>query len=518
MDRNTLLYGDNLVNMKAMAANSIDLIYLDPPFNSQKNYNLLYKNMTGRPVPEQVTAFCDAWQMDSEKEQIARTMPLLLKEYQASDEAIAFWQAWIPALRSANSNLLAYLVYMTIRLYEMRRILKDSGSIYFHCDPTASHYIKIIMDSVFGQDNFRNEIVWCYRTRPQSKRHFGKKHDVILFYSKQDHYYFDWQSVARPLSESTIKKYRLKDESGRLYRLHGRGLKDSPIKSSVDIKKDWETEHPELVVRDYLDDKIGVALEDWWEVDIINQSAKERLGYPTQKPIVLLDRIIKASCPENGVVFDPFCGCGTTIYAAHLNNRNWIGCDIAILSVRLIQKTLKERYSLVEQTDYQITGIPITSEQAEALHRKDPFQFEHWAVELANGFIHNKKTGDKGIDGRLYFETFSSASGKMELASMVLSVKGGKNIKPTDIRDLRGVLEREYDIMAGYICLHEPTKKMQEEAASAGMFEDQNGNKYERLQIRTIQQLLDGEDFHTPTKVGIKAQTNKANLLKLDFS
>jgi DNA modification methylase len=228
---------------------------------------------------------------------------------------------------------------MTIRLIEMRRILKPTGSIYLHCDPTASHYLKIVMDSIFGHKNFRNKIVRCYKSRPQSKRYFGKKHDIILFYSKKDNYYFDWQTVTRPLSETTIKKYRLSDDAGRKYRLEGRGITGSPIRSAKDVDPKWEETNPELVVRDYLDGKIGVALEDRWQIDIINQSSKERLGYPTQKPLALLEIIVKASSKENDVVFDPFCGCGTTIEAAIKNHRQWIGCDIAIHSIKLIQDT-----------------------------------------------------------------------------------------------------------------------------------------------------------------------------------
>jgi DNA modification methylase len=403
----------------------------------------------------------------------------------------------VQALKSADTKMLAYLVYMTIRLIEMHRILKLSGSIYLHCDPTASHYLKIIMDGIFGHKNFRNEIVWCYKSRPQSKRYFGKKHDTLLFYSKSDNYYFDWQAVVRPLSEVTIKKYRLSDTDGRLYRLQGRGITGSPIRSAKDVDQKWEETNPELVVRDYLDEKIGVALEDWWEIDIINQSSKERLGYPTQKPLALLERIIKASSKENDVIFDPFCGCGTTIEAAIRNNRKWIGCDIAIHSVRLIQDTRIKKYSLDEGKDYTIEGVPQSAEQAQYLFEQDPFQFQHWAIEKTGGFCSNKKTGDRGIDGKIYFKV----NGK--LCSMVLSVKGG-NIKPGDIRDLRGVLEREDDVeMAGFISLHTPTKAMIKEADDAGYYEYE-GVKYPRIQLLTIQDLFDGKRWYCPSVVKAK--------------
>ncbi|GMO65750.1 MAG: site-specific DNA-methyltransferase [Treponemataceae bacterium] len=491
---NKLFYGDNLTIMKKMASESVDLIYLDPPFNSNRSYNLLYKNTTGLPIPEQIEAFCDTWELDFEKSELASDIPRIMQEYGINADTVHFWHYMVEALRLTDTKLLAYLVYMTVRVVEMYRILKSTGSLYLHCDPTAGHYLKVMMDGIFGYENFRNEIVWCYKSRPQSKRHFGKKHDVILFYSKNDSYYFNWESVARPLSDATIKKYRLKDAEGRLYRLEGRGIKGSPIQSAKDVDQKWEQTNPELVVRDYLDEKIGVAQEDWWLIDIINQSAKERLGYPTQKPIALLERIILASSKEDDVVFDPFCGCGTTIEASIRNNRQWIGCDIAIHSIRLIQDTRIKKYAFAEGKDYTIEGIPQSTEQAQYLFEQDPFQFQHWSIEKTGGFCSNRKTGDSGIDGRIYFETGN------KLCSMVLSVKGG-NIKPTDIRDLRGVLERESDVeMAGFISLHEPTRAMVQEADAAGYYE-YKCVKYPRIQLLTIAQIFEGKTWYCPSVV-----------------
>jgi DNA modification methylase len=494
---NKLFYGDNLTIMKKMDHDSIDLIYLDPPFNSNRSYNLLYKNTTGLPVPEQIEAFCDAWDLDYEKSEMAKNIPIIMQEYGIDNDVVQFWRYMILALRTTDPKTLAYLVYMTIRLVEMHRILKPTGSIFLHCDPTASHYLKIIMDGIFGHNNFRNEIIWCYKSRPQPKRYFGRKHDVILFYSKGDNYFFDWKTVARPLSETTIKKYRLIDENGRSYRLEGRGITGSPIKSAKDVDQKWEETNPEWVVRDYLDEKIGVALEDWWDIGIINQSAHERLGYPTQKPIELLDRIIKSACPQNGIVFDPFCGCGTTIEAAIQNQRSWIGCDIAIHAIHIIRDTRIKKYSLFEGKDYDIDGVPQSEEQAKFLFTQDPFQFQHWAVEKTGGFCSNKKTGDGGIDGRIYFEIGN------KLNSMVLSVKGG-NLHPSDVRDLRGVLDRENDTeMAGLISLHEPTKAMKQEADSAGYFEYQ-GVKYARIQLLTIREIFEDRYWHCPSIVKVK--------------
>ncbi|MDR0684291.1 MAG: site-specific DNA-methyltransferase [Spirochaetaceae bacterium] len=491
---NKLFYGDNLTIMRMLPADSVDLIYLDPPFNSNRSYNLLYKNTTGLPIPEQIEAFCDTWELDYEKSEMAYDIPNIMQKYGIKNDVVQFWYYLILALKSTNPKLLAYLVYMTIRLIEMHRILKSTGSIYLHCDPTASHYLKIVMDSIFGHENFRNEIAWCYKSRPQSKRYFGKKHDTILFYSKTENYYFNWQSAARPLSETTIKKYRLSDTDGRKYRLEGRGITGSPIRSAKDVDPRWEETNPLLVVRDYLDEKIGVALEDWWQIDIINQSSKERLGYPTQKPLALLEIIVKASSRESDVVLDPFCGCGTTIEAAIKNHRQWIGCDIAIHSIKLIQDTRIQKYGFNEDVEYTIEGIPQSTEQAQYLFEQDPFQFQYWAVEKTGGFCSNRKTADKGIDGRIYFETDKT------LCSMVLSVKGG-NIKPGDIRDLRGVLERENGTeLAGFICLKNPTKAMIQEADAAGYYE-YHGVKYPRIQILTIEDIFNNKKWYCPSVV-----------------
>jgi hypothetical protein len=241
-------------------------------------------------------------------------------------------------------------------------------------------------------------------------------------------------------------------------------------------------------------------MNDVWNVPIIAPSAKERLGYPTQKPLALLERIIQASSSENDVIFDPFCGCGTTVEASIRNHRQWIGCDIAIHSVKLIQDTRIKKYSLEENKDYVIEGIPQSVEQAKYLFEQDPFQFQHWIIEKTGGFCSNRKTGDMGIDGRIYFEVLEEKDKRTsrKLCNMVLSVKGG-NVKPTDIRDLRGVLEREKDTeMAGFISLHEPTKAMRQEADLAGYYEYQE-TKYPRIQLLTVNEIFDGKKWYCPS-------------------
>jgi len=530
---NKLYYGDNLTIMQRMTKHSVDLIYLDPPFNSQQNYNLLYKTMTGKPVPEQAEAFCDTWEMDTQKDEIARNMPVLMREYGVEDYYVKFWDLWMKALRHTQPHLLAYLIYMVQRLLHMKVILRPTGSIYLHCDPTASHYIKVMMDGIFGHRNFRNEIIWKRTSAHSSAKRYGPVHDVILFYAASDamkwvggHQKYDADYVKQRFARGDERPWKDADITGSGVR-HGetgnawRGF-DVTAKG-----RHWAYPPSELDRMDaeglvywpkraggwprmkkYLDETKGVPLQDvWTDISPINSQARERLGYPTQKPIALLSRIIESSSEPGDVVFDPFCGCGTTIYAAEQLGRNWVGCDIAILAVKLIRELLAERYRLIEGVHFVLDGIPVTVEQAEELFRRDPFQFQHWAVERAGGFPMTKKGADHGIDGRMYFE-----AGKT-LKEMVLSVKGGA-IRPTDVRDLRGVLEREDGAeMAGFISLREPSRAMREEAATAGMLK-YGGIDYPRIQFLTIGDMLEEKrEFHTPSKVGTRISTGQTSLL-----
>lgn len=536
--------------MQGLPAASVDLIYLDPPFKSDRNYNLLYRNLTGRPVPEQVEAFCDTWELDAEKEHIARTMPVLMREAGIPNEYVQFWRMWMDALRNTQPKLMAYLVYMVQRLLHMRPLLRPTGSIYLHCDPEASHYIKVMMDAIFGHENFRNEIIWRRTGAHSRAKRWGPIHDVLLFYTKSDNYV--WNRALQPQSGEYVKKYyRDQDIHGKyqLVSLDGpgdrtgnsgmpwRGVDPTERGRHWEVPPDralpsWVKKPPDyagLTVQERLDVLDEQGLVHWPEKgavprykrylsitpgkpvqDIISDirpvgKAKERLGYPTQKPLALLERIIRASSNPGDVVFDPFCGCGTTVYAAHETGRGWIGCDIAMLAVNLIQRTLRHRYRLSGET-YTVSGIPVSVEQAQLLQKRDPHNFQTWVIEKIGGFPTKKKGADRGIDGRIYFETAG------DLVSMVLSVKGGM-IRPTDIRDLRGVLEREDDaIMAGFLSLRPPTPAMQREAAAAGLFE-LAGVGYPRIQILTVTDILEEKrGFKTPTKITEKHVTGQLPL------
>lgn len=461
---NRLYYADNLTLMRdRMKTASVDLIYLDPPFNSNRNYNLLYGKATGVDVPEQEVAFFDTWELTPEDDDLIRRMPdEIYRQNNIGNEInpdfLNFWSLWVSALQDTRPKVLAYIVYMTYRLLEMKRILKPTGSIYLHCDPTASHYIKIMMDAIFGHKNFQNEIIWYYKNASRGRKRLAKAHDVIFWYSKSaEHYVFNRDDILIPF-ESGMTQWR--------YTRGGQAGQEMPR---------------------------GKTPDDVIVLPSLNAMARERLGYPTQKPIALLEKIIKASSNEGDVVFDPFCGCGTTIYAAHLNDRQWIGCDIAILTIRLVRDVLSRRYGLENGEHYITDGVPLSVEGARELFEADAHQFQNWAVELAGGFCSQRRSGDRGIDGRIHFEIDEG------YRNMVISVKGG-SLQPAHIRELRGVLEREDSIMAGFICLSNPTRGMIQEAASAGRWEYE-GRPYDRIQIRTIQQLLDGIGFDTPTQI-----------------
>ena len=375
---NTLWYGDCLTVIQQMKAGSVDLIYLDPPFNSRKNYHSIYRDETGRPLPDQVEAFCDMWTLTEEREREIRNMPMLVRETGIPDEVAEFWRVWMGALRKTNPTLLAYLSYMTVRLAHMRVLLKPTGSLYLHCDPTASHYIKVMLDGVFGHANFRNEIIWCYRKWSVAANQFTRNHDVILMYSRSEHRTFNVEHV--PVSPGTMKRWG--------------GARQQATFDADGVRHAATTEG-----------EAGTACPDWWpDISIINPNAKERMGYATQKPLALLERIIRASTNDGDVVMDPFCGCATTLEAAHKLRRRWVGIDIAIHAIKRVARIrLTDRCGLVEGADFEVRGVPRDVEGARDLWKRDKYHFQKWAVEQVDGFVTTRQTADGGIDGRLYF-------------------------------------------------------------------------------------------------------------------
>jgi len=462
---NALYYGDCLTIMQQdMEAESIDLIYLDPPFNSKRNYHTIYKDHTGNPLPEQVEAFCDQWVLDSARKRAIKALQatMLNARVGIDHHGAELVHTLISKLQETQPKLAAYLSYMTERLIWMKKVLKPTGSIYLHCDPTASHYIKMVMDVVFGHTRFRNEIVWTYGLGGSSKRCYSRKHDIILFYSKSNNYFF-----SKPQMPATS------------IRMKGK------MKGMLDV---------------------------WTDIPTINNMAKERLGYPTQKPLKLLERIIKASSNEGDVVFDPFCGCATTIEAAHRLGRQWIGIDIAIHAIKRVAKVrLEERLGLVENRHFLVRGIPYNYEGARDLWRRDPYHFQQWCVEEVNGFVTNRRTADGGIDGRIYFEM----NDVKKLQNMILEVKGGSHVPVANLLALIGTLGISDAKMAGLIVMEElgerKRRNFQREMDGAGTVKI-NGEPYPRVQMLTVSEILNGARFMTPNVRG-RTDTGYSHIL-----
>lgn len=485
-----LFYGDNLELLrtpKFVQPESVDLCYIDPPFNSKRRYNQIYNN-EGWEDPAQAQAFVDIHTWNDHAVESYQQI-ITNHENRFTEQTIELAKGFRNVLK--EGALLAYLVGMTIRIVEIHRVLKTTGSFYLHCDPTASHYLKIICDSVFigGGGNFVNEIVWCYELGGRiSKRAFGRRHDVLLFYVKGEGATFNWDKVLEDWSEGGKAKFRHQDEKG-FYRLIGRFLKGSPIKGHRDVSPEWEQKRPELVQRYYL--KPGKMQVDYWNISPINQVAKERVGYPTQKPEALLRRIIEASSNPGDVVLDAYCGCGTTIAVAHDLKRGWIGMDITSQAIFTVLNRLEEQFPGINLDSIYQDGEPRDVESAHRLaHKKDDRlrkEFEKWAVlKYCNrrAIIHEKKGGDKGIDGITYILTGTEESDKM-----ALQVKSGA-VNRGDISKLQGDIGDAK--LAALITLEEPSRGMIEKAKSAGKYKHElTGKICDKIRIVTIKEILE---------------------------
>jgi len=552
MVRNRLYFGDNLeVLRRHLDDESVDLIYLDPPFNSNADYNVLFAEHDRTESAAQIQAFEDTWKWDSEAAK-------------AFHEAVQSGHAKVPEAMQAfktflgESDMLAYLSMMAPRLIELHRVLKPTGSIYLHCDPTASHYLKLLMDAVFGPQNFVNEVTWKRTYAHGAPTRWGPVHDTILFYARGAQR--TWQRQLQAHTDAYLEsKYRFEDERGRyrLVVLTGPGatqgesgqawrgydptsvgrhwavpmgllrelvgpdeLEEMSVHEKLDYldaqgfihwpkRRDGQAGTPE--VKRYLD--AGQPIQDVvTDIFPINSQAQERLGYPTQKPEALLERIIKASSNEGEVVLDPFCGCGTAIAVAEKLHRKWIGIDITHLAINLIKTRLRDAFNIKPPEDYDVIGEPTDLAGAEALAAQDKFQFQAWALGLVGARVagSSKKGADKGIDGKLFFMDDPNPK-KADTKQVIFSVKGGgTGVK--DVRDLRGVLDRESGsgaVIGVLISLNEPTREMRAEAASAGMYDSPWGTSHSRLQVITIEELLDGRPVGMPRSTDIRAATFK---------
>ena len=448
----------------ALPTHSVDLIYLDPPFNSNSRYNLPFKGRDKAARP--VEAFSDTWHWRAEDKAILhdldanpRTRPLaaVVKFAQTVEQ--------MSGRRASKSSLSAYLLSMAIRLLPMRRVLKDSGSIYLHCDPTASHYLKLLMDAIFGHKNFRNEIVWCYTGNSTPKSNFLSKHDIILFYAKSKSASFNPQHV--PYSAATLRRYNHIDEDGRRYKM-------SSLRNGLE----------KIYIKD------GKPLEDWWADIPVIRSKKERLGYPTQKPLALLERIIKASSRPGDLVLDPFCGCGTTIHAAEQLKRRWIGIDISPFATGLMRERIVDHFPAIQKSQIALRGTPDTVAAAQALAQRDQFEFEKWVCGTigAEGMFHEPGTrgADGGVDGLLKFYPLRPDK-KLKPEYAIVQVKGGR-VSPDSVRALRETVAR-FEVKAGVLVCFEKYMPTVENQRSHDTFQDAFGI-YPVIQGYSIESLL----------------------------
>lgn len=519
--KNTLFYGDNLAIMREHFPNAcIDLVYLDPPFKSDQDYNVLFKNKEGEESPAQIKAFEDTWRWDRAAAEAYEDV-VTGHSLGYCDVTVSRAMQGLRAMLG-ESDMMAYLSMMAPRLMELRRVMKDTASLYLHCDPTASHYLKLLLDSVFGPEHFQNEIIW---KRTASKglqtRRLPSNHDVILGYSKSDESTWNMDAAFIPydpdnLPETTAQKYRYRDDDGRLYRLSDL---TNPNRNRPNLTYEflgitrvwrWTKERMQkayeagLIVQTkpgtvpqlkrFLDEQRGLPIDDVWaDIRPLNSQAKERLGYPTQKPAALLERIIMLSSNPGDVVLDPFCGCGTTIDAAEKLGRRWVGIDITHLAITLIKHRLFDTYG--DSITYDVIGEPTTLKGAEALALEDRFQFQYWALGLVGARPQEQKRGaDRGIDGRIFFQ-----DEKKGTKQVILSVKSGHRIGVKDVRDLRGVLDREGAEIGVLLTLHDPTGPMKKEASSAGFYKSPGWNtKHPRIQILTVAEPLEGYGIDMP--------------------
>ncbi len=528
---NTLYYGDNLdILRRYVKDETVDLVYLDPPFKSNQDYNVLFAEQDGSRSAAQIKAFGDTWQWD--RAAAAAYQEVVERGGRVSDVLQAFRKFL------DDNDMLAYLAMMAPRLVELRRVLKPAGSVYLHCDPTASHYLKMLMDAVFGPTNFRNEVVWR-RSHPKGHAftRFARNHDVILAFAR-DSSLVKWNPQYLPYDPDKVaSQYTLRDDDGRLYQLtsllNPNRNRPNLTYEFLGVTKVWrwnrkrmqeEYAKGRIVVpregkgipryKRYLDEQEGIPVADFWD-DIEFATGSERLDYPTQKPEALLERIINASSNEGDVVLDPFCGCGTAVVVAERLKRQWIGIDITHLAITLIRHRLKDAFG--DEVKYEIVGEPVSLPDAESLAKQDPYQFQWWALGLVGARpVEQKKGADRGIDGRLYFHDEPKST-----KQIIFSVKAG-NTNVAHVRDLRGVIEREKAEIGVLISLEAPTRPMRSEAASAGFYQAPWGKKYLRLQLLTIEELLKGKGVEFPRenitfKKAPKAKTSKKKTTQLLF-
>ena len=517
---NRLYFGDNLdILREHIPDESVDLVYLDPPFNSRATYNVLFREKSGEESAAQITAFDDTWHWDLGSEaayqDVVRNGPPGLADLLQAMHAFL-----------GRNDMMAYLTMMAQRMVELHRVLKPTGSLYLHCDPTASHYLKLLLDATFGARNFLTEITWkrtsAHSDTRQGRRQYGRVHDIIFFYAKGDEW--TWNPLYTEYDARYVEEfYRYtEEETGRRYRLDnltgpGGAAKGNPQYEVMGVTRYWRYSRErmdELIAegrivqsspgavpayKRYLDEMPGTALQDvWTDIPPIGARARERLSYPTQKPEALLERIIASSSNEGDVVLDPFCGCGTTVAVAERLGRRWIGIDITHIAIALMKSRLHDTFA-DDLSPYAVVGDPKDVESARALavesEHDGRYQFQWWALGLVEARPVKERGADSGIDGFITF--FDDESGKAK--RIVVQVKSGR-VTRSDVATLKGDVEREGAAIGLFVTLAEPTEPMWREAEAAGFYEPEHfpGQRYARIQLLTIEALLSGEHAKYP--------------------
>ena len=508
---NRLYYGDNLeVLRNEIADASVDLVYLDPPFNSNAGYNVLFKSASGAGADASIEAFDDTWTWgDSAKD-------ALMDIARGTNRPL---QVMMDAMHSAigENPLMAYLAMMAVRPVELHRVLKDTGSLYLHCDPTASHYLKLVLDAVFGAENFVNEVSWRRTTAKadyqQGAKHFPRLRDIIFRYAKDVRAAFVFNQQFAEYDQAYIdSKYGSVDENGRRYMLDnltgpGGAAKGNAHYEVMGVERYWRYSKANMErliaegrivqpragavprYKRYLDEMPGVPIgDDWDDIRPLNSQAQERLGYPTQKPRALLERIIAASSNPGDTVLDPFCGCGTAVDAAQKLGRQWIGIDVTHIAIGMIEDRMRSGYPGIE---FETHGVPRDLDSAIRLANDDKHQFQQWACWQVGGYPREKKGGDKGVDGWFNYLGAKDSAGGGKIETGVISVKGGENLNPGMVRDLGRVMERDHHRFGLFITAAMPTKGVRDEIASHPLIETEFG-RFPAMQVVTIAELIHG--------------------------
>ena len=520
---NTLYYGDNLEVLPDFPSECVDLVYLDPPFNSNRSYNVLFRETAGAEAEAQIEAFEDTWQWTT------ATAEVFDEVASRGDDVGRLLQAFVSAL--GHNDMTAYLTMMAPRLIELRRVMKPTASIYLHCDPTASHYLKTLMDAVFGVRNFRNEIIWKRTSAHSDARRYGRVHDVLLFFTNGRA--SNWNDVFQPYDEAYVEQYyRYEDEDGRRwmsgdlsaaglsgggyeYEWHGytrvwRVPEETMRRLDAESRVFYtRTGFPRL--KRYLDESRGLRASDVWsDIEAVRSWHRERLPYPTQKPEALLERIIEASSNPGDLVLDPFCGCGTATVAAHRLGRQWVGIDITYLAVDLMQHRLRDTFPDDFGEGVPVDGEPADEAAALALAERGKFQFQFWAVARLGGTARSgtpRMGPDQGIDGVTTFperDPNDPESPTLQHKQVIISVKGG-GTGVRDVRDLRGVVEREDAAIGVLVTARQPTRAMINEANAAGLYRSAwDDTTWPRIQLLTAGDIVRGTGIEMPSRRGMR--------------